>query len=626
MGVNLRVPFGGSLAGLVALVAVGLLMLTGGLGGANSVLPNPGTVVAMPGTLAAVAPSCNPTNPSPSALYVSASNPTGPLSAGSTLSVAYEVAIVNYTSSQGTIAVYVPSALATFPLTPTPTNSNRSLQLFLPPHVVNVSSAGWSNPNATGTWGSKVLINSVLFNVTQSARLSTQKIAVMAGTGYTGQLTLEFRWQWATSNATGAWTQPNATSKSPNLPSIFYPAPYLPILGLSAFPAPVGSNFTVMLGGAVTGTSFRMVLEYPNNGTEIRSQVENSSATATKFPATVWLVGKTNGTLLPGNYLIHVHDVCNAITHSLSIIATNASVLCNWHTVAPSSFSIPAKNPNRSVKSGSTIQVAYQVKVVNYTSSMGHVTVYIPPVTAVFPLTKSGQLNISAPARNVSIGGGGWTGGGATTFNYKTAVAIQFNSSAVAHLTTQKIAVMASTSYNGKVQVEFEWRWVIPGLNGVWTVPSYSYTNPYLPSIFYPAPLVPVLSNTSASQAGTNYTVVLGGAVSHTTFRMVLEYPNNGTEIRSQDEYTALGVKTFNATVFLATKGTTSLPAGHYLVHVHDACDAILHSLTVTIPSNGSNSPSGGTGLVGGLGAPSTSPAAAAPTSLFGRPGRASSG
>jgi len=592
---------GSALTSATVLIAVGLLIVLIPVGRAA---PSHAVVgVSTSGT----APVCNsPTTTSPSAVLIPTSNPSGSATANGSLTLAYQVAVVNYSSSLGQVTVYVPSMTGSFPLVPSGT-----LQEFIPPKIVNITATGWSNATTSGTTTTKVLPTGVNFTGTGTARLSSQKIAVMASTGYSGQVQVEFRWQWTlvstpgASPATSGWTVPSTNSSSSALPSLFYPAPYIGISSVGNWPAPAGSNYSVRLNGAVASTSFRMVLEWASNGTEIWSHVENSTSGVTVFPAWVLLASNQGAAVGPGTYLIHVHDVCGAITHSFSVGVTNETVTCGAHTLSPAAISIPAPAPTKTVPSKGTVQVFYQIAIVNYTSSLGKVTIDLPSSKGVFPILPSGTLNVSVAAATVTLSGGGWSS--QFTGTYTAPSSISFNTSQQAHFSTSKLAVMASGGYNGKVALEVKWKWKVSGKDGSWTTPSYSYAPSYLPSIFTPAPYVPVLGTSANATAGSNFTVVLGGAVAQTMFRMVVEYPSNGTELRHTDEYTAPNATTFNATILLSNMVTNQpLAPGSYLVHVHDVCDAIIHSISIAI-GNGSTGASGAPVGGGALG-PTPSP------------------
>ncbi|MGD0588841.1 MAG: hypothetical protein ABSA63_08640 [Thermoplasmata archaeon] len=267
--------------------------------------------------------TCNPNNPSPAALDIPVANPSVNQIAGVTFNVTYEFEVEGYNASDFGTTVHLPSTKALLPTAPT-----GDLLMVLPPKNVTVTGAGWSSPALLSK--NTTLTSDEDFSTT-NASLTTSKLAVMAN-ATSGSLTLEFRWQWNFSseglgtNDSGNWSVPSLTATSSYLPSIFYPAPYVGIVSTTASPALAGTNFTVELNGAVNNTSFRVVLEYPNNGTEIQSIWENTSAHATLFNATVPLSYR-NGVPLPvGNYEIHVHDVCEAIVqmHPVAVIIEKA--------------------------------------------------------------------------------------------------------------------------------------------------------------------------------------------------------------------------------------------------------------------------------------------------------------
>ena len=293
---------GGLATSFFALVAIGLLAVPAGAGPAFRGLP--ATV------------TCNPKNPSPSAIDIPGSAPPKG-AAGDVLNVSMEFLVTNYTKVDHGVPLYFPSLTAVFPIVPT-----GSVKLFLSAKTVNVQNALWSNASLFA--GSTTLASGATFKQNGSAYLTTSKIAVMAGLP-TGSLALKVRWHWTIFHARtgihaqGNWTVPSYAAKSPFLPSIFFPASYVGIFAMSPNPAPSNSTYVIGLDGAVTNTWFRMVLEYPNNGTEIQSIYEYTPANATQYNATLPMAYR-NGTGVPGgHYLMHVHDSCQAIVHSIPV-------------------------------------------------------------------------------------------------------------------------------------------------------------------------------------------------------------------------------------------------------------------------------------------------------------------
>ena len=250
------------------------------------------------------------------------------------MTVSYEFGVVNYTSSLSGKAISMPSLTATFPLSP-----SGSLTVYQSPTTLHVAGSAWSSPLNH----SKTLTQAETFATGKNATLSTQKIAVMSPTSY-GTLTLEFRWRWFVTPPTGSlslpqsssWTVPSLQATSPYLPSIFYPAPSVTVVATSANPAVSGSTFNMSLSGAVANTSFRIVVEYPSNGTEITSRWEATPTGASTFVATANLTLKNGNPLPAANYLIHVHDACQAIIKNISLTVSAAP-----HP-APPGFAYPA--------------------------------------------------------------------------------------------------------------------------------------------------------------------------------------------------------------------------------------------------------------------------------------------
>ncbi|MCI4360775.1 MAG: hypothetical protein L3J91_03655 [Thermoplasmata archaeon] len=305
-------------AGLWAVVLAGLLS-------ALLLLPLPahGVGIVGGGSFATTSGSgCNPSNSAPSSLYISLANPSGSVLAKGTVTVTLEVAALNSTPAPNGTLIYVPTAATTFPL-----QSSGSLSVSMPPKTLTLSGAGWAA--AASESKSKTVSSATSFAKSSNAYLSTSRIAVMASADY-GSLELEFRWNWSVQSSplgtttSSGWSVPSLVATSPNRPSIFEPAPYVAIASTSPQPAASGSNFSVDLTGAVANTSFRIVVEYPKNGTEITSTWEYTPVAATQFNATAPLTYPNSTPLPAGSYLLHVHDRCGAILHSVSLTVTGA--------------------------------------------------------------------------------------------------------------------------------------------------------------------------------------------------------------------------------------------------------------------------------------------------------------
>ncbi|MCI4337260.1 MAG: hypothetical protein L3K17_08765, partial [Thermoplasmata archaeon] len=303
-----------------AWVGVGLLCLsllaTGAAGAAS------GTANGALSSSSSPAGVCNPPEISPSALEIAVASPTTSAKSGGSLSFVDEIGVVNYSSTDLNRTVYVPSITVTFPLSP-----SGSFSIFAVPQTVTISGPGW--PATTPSPHTKALTAALTFSTTKPSEASTQKIALMANASY-GQLTLQVRWHWtevAQSGDTavnGSWSVPNRTAVSPNLPSEFYPAPYVPILHASATTLAPGANYTAELGGAIDGVSFRVVVEFPNNGTEITSRWQTGPASGPTFNVTAPMSYGGGSPLPAGKYLVHIHDTCEAMIHSISVTVSGA--------------------------------------------------------------------------------------------------------------------------------------------------------------------------------------------------------------------------------------------------------------------------------------------------------------
>lgn len=299
---NARRRFAGS-AGVLVGSLLAVLLLSIPATGASARVPIGQAVV-----------TCNPKNASPSALDIPGSAPAR-IGAGAKLNVTVQFLVANYSKADRGVSVYFPSITAVFPKLP-----SGSVSVFFPPKTIGITSSKWSANRTVGT----TVGTATRIDPNATAYLSTSKIAVMAGMP-TGTLTIEVRWHWAVFNpstgahSSGAWTKPSYAASGPFLPSIFFPASYVGIVSTSGSRVPTNSTYVIGLNGSVQSTWFRMVLEYPANGTEIQSIFENTTANNTVFNATLPIAFR-NGTGIPaGNYLMHVHDSCEAIVHVLQV-------------------------------------------------------------------------------------------------------------------------------------------------------------------------------------------------------------------------------------------------------------------------------------------------------------------
>lgn len=305
--------FSGLTGSILVLGALGLLTLPALIGAAPPAVSNTSS------SILANYSTCNPKSVAPSAIHISTPGPSK-ARAGDQLNISIEFQVVNYSRADKGLLLYFPSLAAVFPQV-----NGSAIQLFLAPHTLSINGAGWSN--ASRMAASMSLKFTPTFSPTKLPYLSSSRIAVMANTP-TGSLTLEMRWHWTLFHAhkgttkSSPWTIPASAPNSPDLSSIFFPAAWVGVVYSTGKTAPSGTNYTVGLNGSILSTWFRMVLEYPTNGTEIQSIYENTTATQTVFNATLPLSFRSGTGVPAGNYLIHVHDSCQAIVHILSVGVT----------------------------------------------------------------------------------------------------------------------------------------------------------------------------------------------------------------------------------------------------------------------------------------------------------------
>jgi hypothetical protein len=297
---------------------------------------------------------CNPpTSIAPSSLYVQQPEPTVNLSANGTITSQLEFRVLNYTAADNAIPLWFPSTYFTFPLA---TGSNFSYYFL--PQWVNITGPGWSKP--TLLQRTEVVPTALDFVPHGVARLTTQKVAILARTGY-GNLTLEFRWRWsllqpnATTPIVHHWSKPtNRSHGALDLPSIFYPAPYVSWLGGTGTYAYIGTNWTGTLGGFVAGRSFFLEMEY-GGGFRVQDQLETAPANATTFNVSLPILNY-NGYLIPGKVLrasfapqanvtfILQPASCGSITFNGTKYA-NGSTAVVVPRLASYNFSIPGCKP-----------------------------------------------------------------------------------------------------------------------------------------------------------------------------------------------------------------------------------------------------------------------------------------
>ena len=308
--------------------------------------------------------------PTPSALLVHLKLPTQNLSLGGSIGFQMELQIVNYTNGSTPVNLTFPYVYFDFPL-----STGGEFTTALTPRNVTINASGWTSP----TFLSRSVVTSHALNFTPSgsARMTTQKLAVMTDGNY-GSVLLDVRWRWTEQqpNQTvvlhSPWSYANPKSAWPtNVPSEFYPATYVRLVNTSASPAFIGNNFTMTIAGPyVAGEWFYQELEHPGSGHVVEGFPETAPTTSSVFPVQVPLLNYVNY-LVNGTYLAHVHDECGAMLYSRSVVAV-------LPPTANITFLIPAG--------------CGKVKFDNQSFTNGSIGVFVPSATGLYNVTPHGCL------------------------------------------------------------------------------------------------------------------------------------------------------------------------------------------------------------------------------------------
>lgn len=265
-----------------------------------------------------------------------------------------------------------------------------------------------------------------------------------------------------------------------------------------------------------------------------------------------------------------------------------ASVTCfSTSTPTPSSILLPIALPNQSVPAGGSLAATVEFAVVNYSSHQSGLQVSVPSDFATFPTSSGGEVQLYLPPEAFAVTGSGWLVASEQTKAVTEPSGLTFASTGSAVLSTQKIAVLANATY-GTMTLEVRWQWSITPSGGSttpgpWSVPTPKANWPSsTPSEFYPAPYVAITSSNGPSETiGANFSAQLTGIVASRYFFLELESPSTGKVSQDHGQTAASG----------ATKATVTIPIlnydrylypGSYLVHIHDACGALLRSVSVT--------------------------------------------
>jgi hypothetical protein len=260
---------------------------------------------------------------------------------------------------------------------------------------------------------------------------------------------------------------------------------------------------------------------------------------------------------------------------------------CSIPGQAPSALYITLASPTKGIPAGGTLTASFEFEVVNYTSGDANATVDLPTTYARFPdAATSGYYTIQFPPTMVNVGGAGWSSPISKTVTF--ASPFNFSVPGHAYLSTANLAVMLEGAPTN-TSLEFQWGWSANHSGPVtskWSTPSSTVTAPNYPSIFVAAPFVQVndTSNTTLA-SGTQFTIALYGSVAKTEFKTAIE-TTTGKELNCQIEKNWGWGSCFVYSIGATYQNGTVLPAGTYLVHVHDSMGAIVASISIQVTNS----------------------------------------
>lgn len=267
-----------------------------------------------------------------------------------------------------------------------------------------------------------------------------------------------------------------------------------------------------------------------------------------------------------------------------TVTVAKANTTCGAQSpVSPASILIPLAQPSGSLGKHATSAILganVEFRALNASPlELLRTSVRLPSIYATFYPQSGSRLQLQYLPQNASLPLTGWSSplSASQSINPSTTF-----STSPATLSSGWHAVMVNASY-GSFQLEFRWQWWVKtgghqaGTQfSPWSRSVTANTTHEQPSTFYPAPWVGVHS-TSGSKVppGSTYAVDLVGNVSGTAFRVVLE-TSSGHELNTACATSPVGSATYNATIPLTYANGTAVPAGPYIVHIHNAGTAIV--------------------------------------------------
>ncbi|MCI4327229.1 MAG: hypothetical protein L3K16_06320 [Thermoplasmata archaeon] len=261
-----------------------------------------------------------------------------------------------------------------------------------------------------------------------------------------------------------------------------------------------------------------------------------------------------------------------------------APPVCSTPGKAPAALYITLASPTKGVPAGGTLTASYEFAIVGFTSADANTTVTVPTTYARFPdAATNGTFTLQFAPMTLPGGNGNWSAPVVKTD--VLASTLDFTTGGHAYLSTANLAVMIGGAPSN-VTLEFRWGWTANRsgpTTSKWSTPTSTVTAPNYPSVFVAAPFVQVndTSNTTL-MSGTAFTIALWGSVQKTTFHTAIE-TTNGKELNCQTEKNGGWGSCFVYSIDATYQNGTNLPAGTYLVHVHDSMGAIVASISISV-------------------------------------------
>jgi PKD repeat protein len=239
------------------------------------------------------------------------------------------------------------------------------------------------------------------------------------------------------------------------------------------------------------------------------------------------------------------------------------------------------------MNAGTALSVTYEFQLTGYTASDGTIAVYLPRLFALFPRAGGGEISMSIAPHVMEDANSSWSPAAPDTVSQTFSSSTTFPANQSAELTSELLAVMATTANYQEFGLSFRWSWNLTYSNGSVVSSPWSentWTN-HCPSNFWPAPYVNMIQdwNTTAPVNGT-FSAALTGFTSSQYFFLELETPN-GTVVYSHGQTAPAGNSTPYVVSLPYRCWWRTLWPGRFLVHIHNVEGALLYNLPVTITS-----------------------------------------